>query len=89
MKKKRIIIGLCAAGLLLLLAALTLLWHPDGSTYDRRAEKDFFALEMKPLNTSLSEPYALHQGGYHSGGNQPNRRRIVDCHRAGGSSARL
>lgn len=64
MKKKQIIIGLCAAGLLLLLATLILpnLWHPDGSTYDRMAEKDFFALEMKPLNTTLSEPYALHQG---------------------------
>lgn len=62
MKKKHIILGLCAAGLLLLLAALMLLWHPDGSTYDRRAEKDFFALDMKPLNTTLSESYALHQG---------------------------
>ncbi|MGN1370513.1 MAG: hypothetical protein ACI4WX_16695 [Aristaeellaceae bacterium] len=64
MKKKRIILGLFAAGLLLLLAGLILpnLWNHDGSTYDRRAEKDFFSLEMKPLNSTLSEPYALHAG---------------------------
>ena len=64
MKKKRIILDRCAAGLLLLLAGLILpnLWNHDGSTYDRRAEKDFFSLEMKPLNCPLSEPYALHAG---------------------------
>lgn len=64
MNKKRFILGLCAAGLLLLLAALILpnLWNQGGSTYDRKAEKDCFSLDMKPLSSTLSEPYTLHAG---------------------------
>ena len=63
MKRMWTMIGICSAALVLLALGILPGTRPSrGSRYSRRVEKDFFSLDMKPLNCTMEEVFSLNRG---------------------------
>ena len=64
MNRKRTIVGLCAAALVMLLALgfLPRILPSNGSRYSRKVEDDFFSPDMERLNRTIEKPFSLKEG---------------------------
>lgn len=64
MSRRRTLLWICAAALVLLLALMLLpaIRSQHESRFSRNVEEDLFSLGMEPLNGDLSETFSLREG---------------------------
>ena len=64
MNRKRTIVGLCAAALVMFpaLGFLPRILPSNGSRYRRKVEDDFFSPDMERLNRTIEKPFSLKEG---------------------------